>query len=95
MKENSDIIEINPNIMLGKPVIKGTRITVELILEELSAGKTHKELLEAYPNLSNEGILAALAFASKSLKGEKTYIPFNLIQDLDNLGGEKDYNLSA
>ncbi len=66
-------IEINPAIMLGKPVIRGTRITVELILEELSSGKSHEELLNAYPRLTEEGILAALAFVADAIKGEKVY----------------------
>ena len=59
--------------MMGKPVIKGTRITVEIILERLSFGETMEDLLEAYPNLNKEKILAALAFAADSLKGEKIY----------------------
>ena len=59
--------------MMGKPVIKGTRITVELILEELSAGKTVKDLLDAFPRLDEKGIHAALAFAADALKGEKVY----------------------
>ena len=54
-------IEVNPKIMMGKPVIKNTRITVELILEKLSAGETE------------EDIKAALAFAAQSLKGENIY----------------------
>ena len=66
-------IEINPKIMLGKPVIKGTRITVELILEELSAGKTIEELVESYPRLDRVSILAALSFAADALKGEKVF----------------------
>ncbi|MBL7793112.1 MAG: DUF433 domain-containing protein [Saprospiraceae bacterium] len=64
-------IAINPKIMLGKPVIVGTRITVELILEELSAGKSVEDLLGAHPRLDREGIYAALAFAADALKGEK------------------------
>lgn len=66
-------IEINPRVMLGKPVIKGTRITVELILEELSAGKSVEDLLKAFPRLDRQSILAALAFAADALKGEKVY----------------------
>lgn len=68
-----DQIEINPKVMLGKPVIKNTRITVELILEELSAGKTPDDLLRAHPRLTREATLAALAFAADALKGERTY----------------------
>ena len=66
-------IEINPKIMLGKPVVKDTRITVELILEELSAGKSMEDLIKAHPRLDREGVLAALAFAADALKGEKVY----------------------
>ncbi|MEO5500172.1 MAG: DUF433 domain-containing protein [Ginsengibacter sp.] len=66
-------IEVNPKIMMGKPIIKGTRITVELILEKLSAGETEDDILEAHPHISREDIKAALAFAAESLKGEKIY----------------------
>jgi len=68
-----NIIEVNPKIMMDKPVIKGTRLTVEMILDELSAGATTVDLLEAHPRLKPEHILAALAFASDTLKGEKIY----------------------
>ena len=67
-------ININPEIMLGKPVIKGTRITVELILDELGAGKSKQSLLESHPNLALHHIDAALQFASDALKGERTYV---------------------
>lgn len=50
-------IEINPKVMLGKPVIRGTRVPVELILRKLGEGATENELLEAYPHLSKEDIL--------------------------------------
>ena len=73
MVDYAEKIEVNPKIMLGKPVIKGTRITVEMILEEMSAGKTMKDLLTAHPRLREDGILAALAFAADSLKGERYY----------------------
>ena len=72
MKTN-DLIEVDPQKMMGKPVIKGTRITVEIILEKLSNGETIKDILEAYPNLNKKKIMAALAFAADSLKGEKIY----------------------
>ena len=58
---------------MGKPVIKGTRISVELILEKLSAGETEDQILEAHPNITTENIKAALAFAAQSLKGENIY----------------------
>lgn len=59
--------------MLGKPVVKGTRLTVDVILEELSTGKSHQDLLDAYPRLTEEAIKAALAFAADAIKGEKIY----------------------
>jgi uncharacterized protein (DUF433 family) len=58
---------------MGKPVIKGTRISVEMILEKLSAGETENDLLRAHPHITNEDIKAALAFAAQSLKGENLY----------------------
>ena len=66
-------IEINPKILMGKPVIKGTRISVEQILEKLSAGETENEILRAHPHITTEDIKAALAFAAQSLKGENIY----------------------
>jgi len=71
--EISQHIEINPKILMGKPVIKGTRISVEMILEKLSAGETENDLLQAHPHITNEDIKAALAFAAQSLKGENIY----------------------
>jgi uncharacterized protein (DUF433 family) len=59
-----DYIESHANVMLGKPVIKGTRITVALILKILSEGATPEELVEAYPNLTFAAISAVLAYAS-------------------------------
>ena len=63
-------IEINPEIMLGKPVIRGTRIPVELVLRKLSEGATEAELLDAYPRLAIADIQAALAYAADSLAHE-------------------------
>ncbi len=59
--------------MMGKPVVAGTRITVELILEKLGAGETIEELLEAHPRLTREGVLAALDFAGKALHADVVY----------------------
>ena len=56
-------IEINPDVMRGKPVIKGTRITVELILRKLSEGATEEDLLDGYPRLAREDIRAAIRYA--------------------------------
>jgi uncharacterized protein (DUF433 family) len=57
------LIVSDPAVMMGKPVIKGTRITVELILEKMVAGETIEQIPEAYPHLTREGIQAALSFA--------------------------------
>ncbi len=68
-----ELIQSDPAIMKGKPVVAGTRITVELILDKLAAGETIDQLLQAHPRLTQNGIQAALAFASKSLKGDVVY----------------------
>jgi uncharacterized protein (DUF433 family) len=70
----TDRIEINPKVMMGKPVIRGTRLTVELILRKLSEGANEKELLEAYPRLSRQDIQAAIRFAADTLAHEETVI---------------------
>ena len=67
------LIEIKPEIMMGKPVIAGTRITVELILEKLAAGETIEQVVAAHPRLTREHILAALDFAAHALKGDHVY----------------------
>jgi len=67
------MIVVDPDIMLGKPVIVGTRITVEIILEKMAAGETIDQILEEYPQLTKEGILAALAYASDAMKSLTTY----------------------
>ena len=64
----------DPEILVGKPVIRGTRISVELILGWLANGWTFEQVLESYPNLAREDILAALAFAAERLR-EEDYIP--------------------
>jgi len=56
------IIVSDPNVMMGKPVVRGTRITVESILEKLGAGETIEQLLEAHPRLTREAVLASLRF---------------------------------
>jgi uncharacterized protein (DUF433 family) len=67
-------IEINPRVMLGKPVIRGTRITVELILRKLGEGATPKELIEAYPHLTVEDIRAAIKYAADTVAHEETIV---------------------
>jgi uncharacterized protein (DUF433 family) len=64
-------IEINPEVMVGKPVIKGTRITVELILRELGAGMSPEAVMAEYPQLTREDIRAAQAFAADYLADEE------------------------
>lgn len=66
-------IESNPAVMMGKPVITGTRITVELILEKLAAGETIDQLLDAHQRLTREAIGAALAFAAEALRADVVY----------------------
>ena len=68
-------IEIDPEICGGKPVIKGTRITVELILELLANGWSYDEILENYPQLKKEDILEAIRYAADILKEERIYKP--------------------
>ena len=64
---DTKLIQSDPSIMMGKPVVAGTRITVELILEKLAAGETVEQLLEAHPRLTSEGIQAALDFDAEML----------------------------
>jgi uncharacterized protein (DUF433 family) len=68
-----ELIQSDPAIMMGKPVIAGTRITVELILEKLAAGETVEQLLAAHPRLTREAIRAALAFAADALRADVVY----------------------
>jgi uncharacterized protein (DUF433 family) len=68
---NTERIEINPKIMLGKPVIRGTRIPVELLLRKLGEGATESDLLDAYPRLTREDIQAALSYAAAALRHEE------------------------
>jgi len=63
-------ISADPSVMMGKPCIKGTRITVELILRKLGAGRSLADLLEAYPKLTEEDVRAALAFAADYMQHE-------------------------
>jgi uncharacterized protein (DUF433 family) len=70
---NLNLITSDPEIMMGKPVIAGTRITVELILEKLSYGESIAQILEAHPQLTQEAIYAALNFAAKALKSDIIY----------------------
>jgi uncharacterized protein (DUF433 family) len=64
-------ILVDPKVMFGKPVIKGTRITVELILRKLAEGMTDQQILEHHPHLTVEDIRAAAAFAADHLASEE------------------------
>ena len=77
----TDRIEINPAVMMGKPVIRGTRITVELILRKLAEGETERELIEDYPHLTAEDIRAAIAYGAASVAHEEVV----LLADAPNL----------
>jgi len=66
-------IEMNPNILVGKPIIKGTRISVEFILELLASGWDTVEILKNYPQLTKEDILAAIEYSLEILKEEKVF----------------------
>ena len=72
MEDLSNRIVINPEVLSGKPVIKGTRIPVYLIIELLANGITEKEILRQYPTLKKEDVKAALLYASKCLENEET-----------------------
>jgi uncharacterized protein (DUF433 family) len=70
---NEGLIACDPAIMMGKPVVAGTRITVEAILEKLAAGETMDEILESFPRLSRAGVLAAIDFAARALRADVLY----------------------
>jgi uncharacterized protein (DUF433 family) len=73
-KSPLDRIEVNPGVMVGKPVIKGTRITVEIILEKLAADISIEEILDDYPRLSRQDVLAAIAYA-RDVVGTEEILP--------------------
>lgn len=68
-----DLIWSDPEVMMGKPTVRGTRITVELILEKLAAGETIEQIVNEHPRLTEEAIRAALAFASEALRADVAY----------------------
>ena len=68
-----ELIQSDPNIMMGKPVVAGTRITVESILDKLAAGETLEQILDAHPRLTREAIAAALAYAADVLRSDVVY----------------------
>ncbi len=68
-----ELIVSDPSVMMGKPVVAGTRITVELILEKLAAGESVDQIVAAHPRLTPEGVQAALAFAARALRADIVY----------------------
>jgi uncharacterized protein (DUF433 family) len=74
MEEHMDRIIIDPEVLSGKPTIKGTRIPVYLVIELLANGLTEKEILTQYPTLKKQDIKAALLYASKCVENEETIV---------------------
>lgn len=70
-------IVLNPKIMVGKPIIKGTRLTVEFILNLLAHGAPFSEILDEYPDLTHDDILACILFAAKSLE-DTAFMPLEM-----------------
>jgi uncharacterized protein (DUF433 family) len=68
-----DRIIVDPDVLVGKPVIKGTRVAVEFLVELLAEGWTHEQILSNYPQLAEEDVLAALHYAAEALKRERVY----------------------
>ena len=68
-----EYIVTDPNILAGKPTIRGTRLSVEFILDLLAGGWTSAELLDNYPTLTEDGIRACLAYAADAMRGERVF----------------------
>ncbi len=68
-----NLVVCDPKVMMGKPTIAGTRITVESILERLAAGETHDQILKAHPRLTEDAIRQAIGFAAKALRADVVY----------------------
>jgi len=71
--KQKNIIVSDPSVMMGKPVIAGTRITVEMLLEKMSAGESVEQILAAHPRLTREAVQAAFAFAADALRADVIY----------------------
>ena len=78
MNTYNDYIVTDYRVMLGKPILKGTRLTVELILRKLSEGASHTDMLEMYPHLSEAHLLAVLAYAADVLANEESLLSVSL-----------------
>lgn len=70
---NTERIHSDPKIMLGKPVIRGTRIPIDLLLRKLGEGAAEEDLLDAYPRLTREDIRAALTYAADLIAGQESF----------------------
>ncbi len=68
-----NLIESDLSIMMGKPVVRGTRVTVEAILEKLAAGESIEQIIEAHPRVTREAVQAALSFAAEALRSDVVY----------------------
>ena len=66
-------IAIDPQVLTGKPVVKGTRLAVEFIIDLLGAGWSHEQILDSYPSLTSDDILACLQYAAEMLHGERVF----------------------
>ncbi|BBO18462.1 conserved hypothetical protein [Candidatus Brocadia pituitae] len=73
-KQEKGLIVCDPKILNGKPIIKGTRISVALILQNIASGMTREEILQGYPTLTPEGMDAALDFAARQFQGEEVTV---------------------
>jgi uncharacterized protein (DUF433 family) len=73
MQNYRQYITVDPNVLFGKPAIRGTRIPVDLVLDELAGGTSIEQLLEEYPRLTREAINAVFAFAADTLRAEVIY----------------------
>jgi uncharacterized protein (DUF433 family) len=73
MRDYRELVVSNPGVMMGKPVIAGTRITVELILEKLASGETLDQITDAHPRLTEDAVRAVLAFAAEALRADVIY----------------------
>ena len=68
-----DRISVDPKVLVGKPVVKGTRISVELVVDLMAKGWSQEQILDSYPNLTADDLRACLAYASELLHSEKVY----------------------
>ena len=72
-----DRIAVDPGILAGKPVVKGTRVSVELVVDLLAAGWTHAQILDSYPTITDDDIRACLSYAGELLREEQVF-PINM-----------------